>query len=108
MYRMKLHQNAIQDMEEIGKYIAETLRSPLSAHNLNHRFHEAVKNLTELPHRCPVVELTKPFKQQVDEEYRKLRVENYLMLYHINETEKTVTITRVIYNRRNYLSNSSI
>ena len=35
-------------------------------------------------------------------EYRKLLVENYMMLYWVSETEKRVTIARVVYARRNY------
>lgn len=35
-------------------------------------------------------------------EYRKPLVENYMMLYWVSETEKRVTIARVVYARRNY------
>ena len=35
-------------------------------------------------------------------EYRKLLVENYMMLYWVSETEKRVTIARVVYARRDY------
>jgi plasmid stabilization system protein ParE len=103
---VKLNQSATQDMEEIGQYIAETLKSSASAHNLNLKFLKAVKSLMELPHRCPAAQLSKAFKQKSSGEYRKLKIDNYLMLYQINETEKIVTITRVIYARMNYSSNT--
>ena len=35
-------------------------------------------------------------------EYRKLMVKNYLMLYRVDEQKKTITISRVIYAKRDY------
>ena len=37
------------------------------------------------------------------QEYRKVLVENYHVLYYINETEKKITVSRVIYARRDVL-----
>jgi len=103
MYKVEQWPAARQDMAEIVQYIAEALRSPVAANNMIDKFQKAVQSLKHFPHRCPVVELNESFKQQgVNKEHRKLKVNNYLMLYQINEAEKTVTITRVIYNRRNY------
>lgn len=96
----------MQDMSEIVQYIAETLYSPDAANRLRSKFKEAAQSLKELPHRCPAAQLSKAFKQKSNGEYRKMKIDNYLMLYQINETEKIVTITRVIYARMNYSSNS--
>ena len=102
MYKVEYLPNASQEIVEIVQYIAEMLHSPAAADNILEKFDEGAKSLRDLPHRCPVVELIEPFKQQMNGEYRKLNVDNYVMLYNINESEKIVTITRVIYNRRNY------
>jgi len=106
MYRVRLQPNAASDMAEIGQYIAQTLRSPTSAYNLKNKFHKGAQSLSNMPYRCPAAQLSKSFKQQIGGECRKLRIDNYLMLYQINEEEKVVSIMRVIYGRRDYLKKS--
>ncbi|HCI17284.1 MAG TPA: type II toxin-antitoxin system RelE/ParE family toxin, partial [Lachnospiraceae bacterium] len=50
------------------------------------------------PYAQPAYAPLRPLKH----EYRKPLVENYMMLYWVSETEKRVTIARVVYARRNY------
>ena len=35
-------------------------------------------------------------------EYRKAKIKNYLMFYKVDEQEKTITIMRVMYSKRDY------
>ena len=99
MYSVEYMPLAVQDMVEIVVYITRELNNPTAAECIAEQLTKAGESLREifrmrsLPiHRCA------PLKH----EYRKLLVENYMMLYWVTETEKRVTIARVVYARRNY------
>ena len=62
------------------------------------RLAEAGESLRDFPYAQPAYTPLRPLKH----EYRKLLVENYMMLYWVTEAEKRVTIARVVYARRNY------
>ena len=98
MYSVEYLPIARQDMVEIVLYIARELRNPAAAERIAVRMVEAGESLREFPYAQPAYAPLRPLKH----EYRKLLVENYMMLYWVTESEKRVTIARVVYARRNY------
>ena len=98
MYSVEYLLLAAQDMVEIVLYIARELNNPTAAERIAERLAEAGESLREFPYAQPDYTPLRPLKH----EYRKLLVENYMMLYWVSETEKCVTIARVVYARRNY------
>lgn len=98
MYRLEYLPIAKQDMTEIAKYISHTLSNPAAAENLANEMIESADRLADFPYSNPVHITPKPLKH----EYRKLTVRNYIVFYWVNEDEKTITIARVIYARRDY------
>jgi addiction module RelE/StbE family toxin len=98
MYQVEYLPIAKQDTTEIARYISHELCNPSAADKLSDEMIEAADRLTEFPY-ANAIHLTVKLLQQ---EYRKLIVQNYIMLYWINEKDKQVTIARVIYARRNY------
>ena len=98
MYSVEYLPLARQDMVEIVLYIARELRNPAAAERIAVRLTEAGESLREFPYAQPAYAPLRPLKH----EYRKLLVENYMMLYWVTESEKRVTIARVVYARRNY------
>ena len=85
-------------MIEIVLYIARELNNPTAAERIAEHLTEAGKSLRDFPYAQPAYTPLRPLKH----EYRKLLVENYMMLYWVSEAEKCVTIARVVYARRNY------
>ena len=98
MYNVEYLPSAVQDMVEIVLYITRELNNPTAAERIAERLAEAGGSLREFPYAQPAYTPLRPLKH----EYRKLLVENYMMLYWVSETEKHVTIARVTYARRNY------
>ena len=98
MYSVEYLPLAAQDMVEIVTYIARELNNPSAAECIAERLVEAGENLRDFPYAQPAYTPLRPLKH----EYRKLLIENYMMLYWVTETEKRVTIARVVYARRNY------
>ena len=98
MYNVEYLLSAVQDMVEIVTYIARELNNPSAAERIAERLAETGESLREFPYAQPAYAPLRPLKH----EYRKPLVENYMMLYWVSETEKRVTIARVVYARRNY------
>ena len=98
MYNLEFLPSAKKDMVEIIKYISNTLNNPTAADSLAEKMIVAAEKLTEFPYSYPVY---MPIRQ-LNHEYRRLAVNNYIMFYWVNEEEKLITIARVVYSKRNY------
>lgn len=98
MYNVEYLPSAMQDMVGIALYIARELDNPSAAERIAVRLTEAGESLRDFPYAQPAYIPLRPLKH----EYRKLLVENYMMLYWVTELEKRVTIARVLYARRNH------
>ena len=98
MYSVEYLPIARQDMVEIALYVARELNNPSATEHIAERLTEAGESLREFPYAQPAYTPLRPLKH----EYRKLLVENYMMLYWVLDAEKRVTIARVVYARRNY------
>lgn len=89
---------AEQDLLEIVSYIQEILFQPESAKRIYRAIKEQINSLSTMPQRYAVI---------VEEPYtsigvRKVKVENYLIFYTVNEKDTTVSILRILYNRREW------
>lgn len=98
MYKLEYLPIALNDMLGIVKYISQELKNPIAASNLSEEFVKTAESLAEFPYSNPCYTPIKPLKH----EYRKTTIKNYLMFYWVYESEKTVTVARVIYGKRDY------
>jgi len=98
MYQLEYSPIARQDMIEVVRYISHELCNFTAAENLAEEMIYSAERLTTFPYSNPVHRTIKPLKN----EYRKLIVKNYIMFYYVDESNKKVVISRVIYARRNY------
>lgn len=100
MYRVEFLPIAKQDLTEIALYIKDNLNNPIAAYNTVEQIVEAAKKLEAFPYSNLVYTPVRPLKK----EYRKIPIKNYMLFYTVDETEKLVTVSRVIYARRNLSS----
>lgn len=100
MYKLEFLPVALNDMLEISSYISNELKNPIAADKLSEKFVNAAEALADFPYSTPVYI---PMKQ-LNHEYRKTVIENYLMFYWVDEPSKTVTVARIIYGKRNLMS----
>ena len=97
-YSLIIGKLAEQDLLEIISYIQEILFQPESAKRIYRAIKEQIMSLSTMPGRYAVIE-EEPYSSIG---VRKIKVENYLIFYVVNEKEKTVSILRVLYNRREW------
>ena len=96
-YRLEILPAAVRDMVQTARYISRDLGSPEAAERLAQEITEAIDRIPSFPYANPAYAPIRPLER----EYRKVRVQNYLIFYWVSETAKTTTVARVIYARRN-------
>lgn len=96
-YHIKLYPRAYRDMEEIYRYIAIEKQVPENAKAQTDRIWRAIKKLETFPdsHQDRLE------GKYAGKGYKQLLIDNYIAIYKINETEKTVYIITVQYQGRN-------
>ena len=99
MYELYVMPKAREDMVEIAKYISHTLKNPTGARKLANELREAALRLVVMPYRNA---LYTPLRS-LENEYRRVKVQNYFLFYSVDEEKHRVTIYRIIYARRNFI-----
>lgn len=96
-YHIKLYPRAYRDMEEIYRYIAIEKQVPENAKAQTDRIWKAIKNLEIFPdsHQDRLE------GKYAGKGYKQLLVDNYMAIYKIDETEKTVYVITVQYQGKN-------
>ncbi len=97
-YKVMMTKPAAEDLQQIAHYIAIELREPVSAQRLVDRIKDQVMSLAEMPTRHELVADGSLASQGI----RRLVIDNYIVFYIIAEKERTVTIIRILYGRRNW------
>lgn len=95
-YALQITPEAETDIDETEAYIAYHLENPQAAFNLTDGIYAAIEELATMPSRFPIWR-REPLRS---EGVRSFSVKNFNVFYTINETLKTVTVLRVLYNRR--------
>jgi len=89
-YRVFLTERSLKDLENISSYISDVLSSPLAAVNLEIKLTEAALSLEENPYRAP--KYSERYELVPEKSIRKLIVDNYLILFYVEETNKAENI----------------
>lgn len=95
-WKVKYSAEAKQDLEGIYDYISSVLSEPQIAKGQVERILSSVKKLDLMPQRYRLCDYEKWSKQGV----RFLTVDNYIVFYLPDETEKSVTVIRIMYGGR--------
>ena len=98
-YKLIFSKEAANDIDELFQYISVSLFSPIAAKNLMREIDNAISLLKTQPFMCPVCsdEVLKEMN------YRRLIVQNYIIIYSVNEKSQAVNILRLFYGKSDYL-----
>ena len=94
-YSVYLTPQALEQLKNIGGYIADILMSPTVANNVIDRIEFAINQLDLFPNRCSIFDVS-PWKEIG---MRRLVVDTYNAYYFVNEDNKTVTIVAITNSR---------
>jgi len=96
--KIKYSHAAIEDLEQIGDYIATGLRNPIAALKTVNRIEDTVDKLADAPH------IGTPLSARYEHvgDYRYLVCRDYLVFYH--EESYEVHIDRILHGKRDYIA----
>lgn len=99
MYTLRYLELAKKDVNDIVYYISNNLKNETAAYKFIELYKKNIMNIKVFPYGSSIYKSTR----KLDYEYRCSRVKNYLIFYLIDETNKEIVITRVLYKKRNLL-----
>ena len=98
MAKTNYSDEALQDLERIGDYISETLKSPIAALNTVNKIQDGIDNLEGFP----FIGASLSFLFDIETDYRYLVCGSYLSFYRVEDD--VVYIDRILNGRQDYLS----
>ena len=99
-YEVILTKKAKRDLDSIYTYIAKNLKEENAAKRLMKTIQERVLILEDMPEGFSIVR----FYNKKKYEYRKLVVNNFIVIYRIDNNSKMVYIVKIAYKGKNYLN----
>lgn len=96
-YEVKLNPKAYRDLDEIFSYIALEKLSPENAKGQTDRIREALADLDTFPQSHQ----DRTEGRYAGKGYKQLLIDNYMAIFKIDETKKTVNIVTIQYQGRN-------
>lgn len=96
-YEVILYPKALRDLDGIYQYIYEVLQEPEYAIGQSRRLEDGILSLSELPYRCA----ERRTGTYANCGYRELIVDNYIVIYCIEEAERQVRVVTVQYGKMN-------
>lgn len=105
MYSIEYLNRALLEFEEIGEFIAITLNNLNYARKVTNKIKIQIKKLSRSPEICAPYQFKIRNQQYPSPDlytYRKLVVENYIVLYVVDHKKKKIIIVRIFDGRSDY------
>ena len=97
-YKIQFSKDARKDLIDIYSYIKYNLQEPNIAKKLVKKIREEVYKLEDNPTIYAIIKDEIIKKREI----RKIKVNNYIVFYRLEENNKIVEIVRIMYGRRNW------
>ena len=96
-YKVKVNPRAIRDLDNIYEYIASEKLAPENAKGQVERIKESILGLDTFPQSHQ----ERNEGRYAGKGYRQLIIDNYIVIFRINESQKTVYVATIQYQGRN-------
>lgn len=96
-YKVKINPRAIRDLDSIYEYIAKEKSAPENAKGQVDRIKKAILNFDTFPQSHQ----ERNEGRYAGKGYRQLLIDNYIVIFRINELSKTVYVVTIQYQGRN-------
>ena len=98
-YEVRSTKQANDHVLEYAEYIQNVLLNPQAARKFVNDIRMAVKGLNQMPQRNPLT-CEEPWRSM---DIRKMEVRGYIVYYWIDEENKVVHVTGVVYGKRDQI-----
>lgn len=90
---------ADEELDNILLYMSNDLSNPNAAQRFFYKIKDSIENLETFPNMYPLCEL--PIFAT---EHRKIIIDNYVIIYKCDETNKKVYVLRILYGKTEYFN----
>ena len=97
-YKLIVTKEAHSDIDEIASYIAKEFKNATSTASFLNDVEKSYRLIIDNP--CIYALCTD--ERLHERGYRKVVIKHYLVLYRVDEADKTVYVVRVVYGARDY------
>ncbi len=97
-YGLVVYPKAAEDIESIFRYISVELENPTAAGKFIDKFYTKLENIRYFPKSMPQISNVAVKNKNL----RKLVIDNYILFYNINETQRVIEVVRVLYGMMNW------
>ena len=98
-YDVVISDTCLEEIDETCDYIEKVLKTEQASNRLREKIIESIQVLKESPNIYAKIEKT----DSDGRIYRRMVVDNYVIIYTIVEEDKNILISHLYYGRRNYL-----
>ena len=98
-YEIVISDTCLEEIEEICDYIEIKLKAKEASNRLRIKIRNSINDLKEFPKKHPKIEK----KDKLNRDYRRIVIDNYVILYTIIEDDKCILISHMYYGGRNYI-----
>lgn len=101
-YSLVITAPALEDLNDIRSYIADRLNNPSAASEFSDKIFHYAESLILFPKRNRVRKKIEKGRKILGIRY--MPVDNFIIIYCVDDSKHTVNILRVMYGRRNLTS----
>lgn len=99
-YKIQFSKDARNDLIDIYSYIKYNLQEPNIAKKLIEKIKQEIYKLEDSPTMYSIIDDDYIRKLEI----RKIKINNYIVFYKVEQEKKMVEIVRIMYERRNWLN----
>lgn len=99
IYEIEFTESARDEIRAVYEYISKSLVNEDAAKKLMRKMKTNIMNLTKSPEIYVKIEK----KDRLKRNFRRMVVDNFIVLYTIDEYKKTICISHMYYGKKNYL-----
>lgn len=99
-YEIVISDTCLEEIEESCYYIKKVLKAEQASNRMREKIMETIQGLKNSPKIYAKIEKT----DRAGRDYRKIVIDNYVIIYTIIEEDKAILISHMYYGGRNYLN----
>ena len=99
IYEIEFTEGARDEIKTIYEYISKNLLNEDAAKRLMRKMRKNIMNLAKSPEIYVKIEK----KDRLKRNFRRMVVDNFIVLYTIDKYKKTIYISHMYYGKKNYL-----
>ena len=99
-YKVEFTNESVEEIKDIYEYISKNLIAKNAAQELMKKIRKSIMNLE----RLPKIYMKVRTKEKGRREFRRIVINNYIVLYTVDEDKRIIYISHMYYGRKDYLS----